>query len=359
MKKIILNILCLIFIASIFLTVNGVNADTVWCDDFDDEETDGWETEILDWDLYDPFTGEAVDFDTSAGTLKAPGDTPGNIWYLATHESTQDYGTWSFDVNIVDTPWEHFYVFLMTDDWADYPYKAYSYDIVISTEHGSPDPENMGEIHLFKRNGWSAQWDSIGEWYATEELVGKHDIIVTRDPDGVFDVYLNDELIMHVEDSEPEFGMFSTFRFEAPSGPSIDNVVVLDTYDIETARAYEPEPEFEMSNLVVEPDSVNKGKSVSVSVECSNVGCGSGSHTVVLKIDGEDEDEKTVSLDANDSSEIIFQAPTSQPGKYTVEIDGLTGSYEVKGGIPGFPVESLTIGMAFVIVVLWLYKRSN
>jgi hypothetical protein len=74
--------------------------------------------------------------------------------------------------------------------------------------------------------------------------VGWHHIDVTRDPDGIFDVYFDDELIMHVEDDEPEFGMFSTFRFESPSGPEIDNVVVLDAYDIETAREWtEPEPE--------------------------------------------------------------------------------------------------------------------
>ncbi len=358
MRQLNLKILSLIIIASMFLSIGIVYADTVWCDNFDDKVADGWEMEVLDWSLDDPFTGEAVEFDTSTGTLKAPGDTPGNIWYLATYDSNLDVGTWMFDVNIQDTPWEHFYVFLMADDWAEYPTKSYSYDIVFSTEHGYPEPDSKGAIALFKRNGYRVKWDTIGEWSTTEEIVGKHHIIVTRDPEGVFDVYLDDELIIHVEDDEPEFGMFSTFRFEAPSGPEIDNVVVLNTYDIEIARAYEPKPEFVMSNLVVEPNSVNKGKSVTVSVECSNVGCGSGSHTVVLKINGEDEDEKTVSLDANDSTEITFQAPTSQKGTYSVEIDGLTGSYEVVV-IPGFPMESLIAGLAVVLIVLWFRQRTN
>ena len=243
-----MHILGLIIIALAFLTMNLVSAVTVWYDNFDDKEADGWETEILDWDLDDPFTGEVAEFDMSGGSLKAPGETPGNIWYLATYESSQDTGTWMFDVNIVDTPWEHFYVFLMTDDWADYPNKAYSYDLVFSTEQGYPETDSKGAIALFKRNGYRVKWDTIGEWATDEEIFGKHNIIVTRGPDGVFDVYLNDERILHVEDEEPEFDVFSTFRFEASSGPEIDNVVVLDTYDIETAREWsaptpEPEPE--------------------------------------------------------------------------------------------------------------------
>jgi len=233
-----------ILILSTITIINIVSADTVWYDNFDDKEADGWETEILDWDLSDAFTGEAAEFDMSGGSLKAPGETPGNIWYLATYNCSQDTGTWMFDVNVVDTDWEHFYVFLMTDDWADYPRKAYSYDLIFVTEHGDLEPDSKGGIVLFKRNGWSAVWDTISEWSSTEEITGMHNIIVTRDPDGVFDVYLDDELIIHVEDEEPEFDVFSTFRFEASSGPEIDNIVVLDTYDVETARAWsEPEPE--------------------------------------------------------------------------------------------------------------------
>ena len=243
MKNLNLKTLSLIVIASIFLSIGIAHADSVWYDTFDDKELDGWETELLDWDLSDAFTGEPAEFDISNGTLKAPGDTPGNIWYLATYNSSTDIGTWSFDVNIVNTPDEHFYVFLMTDDWADYPGKAYSYDLIFITEAGDLEPDSQGGVVLFKRPGWRSKWDTIGEWSSTEEITGWHHIDVTRDPDGVFDVYLDDELIIHVEDETPEFDVFSTLRFEASSGPEIDNVVVLDTYDIETAREYEIEPE--------------------------------------------------------------------------------------------------------------------
>jgi hypothetical protein len=127
-------------------------------------------------------------------------------------------------------------------------------------------------------------WVYIGEWSTTEEIVGEHHVIVTRDAEGVFDVYLNDELIMHVEDPSPEFGRFSTFRFFAPSGPSIDNIVVLDTCDIETARDW------------TEPET---------------------------------------------TPEPLVPTPKSQVG------------------ISGFPVESLSIGLAITILVLWFRQRPN
>jgi hypothetical protein len=76
-------------------------------------------------------------------------------------------------------------------------------------------------------------------------------------------------------------------------------------------------------------------------------------------IDGEVEDDKTVTVAPNESMTISFDAPTSEKGTYSVEIEGLTGSYEVKGGIPGFPVESLVIGLAVAILVLWARQRTN
>jgi len=215
MNQLKIKNLSLIIICSFLISMNSAYGDTVWYDNFDDKEPDGWETEILDWDLSDAFTGEPAEFDTSDGTLRAPGETPGNIWYLATHNSSIDVGTWSFDVNIVNTDWEHFYVFLMTDDWEDYPSKAYSYDIIFVTEHGDLEPDSKGGIVLYKRPGYRIQWDTIGEWSSTEEILGWHHIDVTRDPDGVFDVYLDDELIIHVEDESPVFDMFSTFRFNS------------------------------------------------------------------------------------------------------------------------------------------------
>jgi len=116
---------------------------------------------------------------------------------------------------------------------------------------------------------------------------------------------------------------------------------------------------FTSSGLTINPSSVNIDGTVTISVQCSNEGSISGSHTVTLMIDGEVEDEKTVTVDPDESTTISFDAPTSEKGTYSVEIDGLTGSYEVKGGIPGFPVESLIAGLAVAILVLWFRQRTS
>lgn len=231
-----LIILFLSIIAVSLVTQVAYSAE-VWSDDFDDQELEEWTTEVLDWDLFDAFTGESAEFDLSEGTLKAPGDTPGNIWYLANHNSTVEYGEWSFDVNVVDNPEMHFYVFLMTDDWAEYPYKSYSYDLIFITQPDDLEPGSLGGVVLFKRDGWSASWDTMDYWSSNEAIFGWHHVKVTRNLDGVFDVYFDDGLIIHVEDDEPQSGMFNAFRFEACSGPELDNIVVSDL------SVEEPEPE--------------------------------------------------------------------------------------------------------------------
>ena len=124
---------------------------------------------------------------------------------------------------------------------------------------------------------------------------------------------------------------------------------------------------FEVSNLIIEPDSVKEGESITISVECSNVGGVSGSYDVVLMIDGETEDTSTVTIDAGESTTVSFDVSATQPGTYSVEIGGLTGSYTVNpqepepkpGGIPGFPVESLLAGLAVAIIVLWFRQRTS
>jgi hypothetical protein len=117
--------------------------------------------------------------------------------------------------------------------------------------------------------------------------------------------------------------------------------------------------DFTSSGLTINPGSVSVGGAVMISVECSNEGSMSGSHTVALMINGDVEDEETVTLVPDESTTVSFDAPTSEKGTYSVEIEGLTGSYEVKGGIAGFPVESLIVGLAVAILVLWARQRTN
>jgi hypothetical protein len=112
---------------------------------------------------------------------------------------------------------------------------------------------------------------------------------------------------------------------------------------------------FTSSGLNIDPSSVDVGGTVTISVEVTNTGAKSGTHTVALMIDGEVEDEKTVTVNPGEL------------GTFSVEIDGLTGSYTVTEPeepsfwerIPGFQYETIVLGLAAGILVIWLLQRKR
>ena len=119
---------------------------------------------------------------------------------------------------------------------------------------------------------------------------------------------------------------------------------------------------FTSSGLTIDPSSVKAGGTVTISVECSNEGSRSGSHTITLKVDGEVEGEKTVTLDPDESTSVSFEVSATEEGSYSVDVNGLTGSYEVKKaqtGIPGFPIESIVAGLAIVLLAQRLIHRRR
>ncbi len=133
-------------------------------------------------------------------------------------------------------------------------------------------------------------------------------------------------------------------------------------YDISESIA-----KFEMTHLNVDPSSVEAGESVIISIDLSNTGSKSGAHTVVLEIDGDVEGEQTVTLNPDETRTVSFQVSAPQLGSFSVEVDGLSGSYTVTepveeekkplGGIPGFPYESIILGLVVGIFIIWLLQR--
>ena len=102
-------------------------------------------------------------------------------------------------------------------------------------------------------------------------------------------------------------------------------------------------------------------------MEVANTGGKSGTHTVTLKIDGEVEDEKTVTVNPDETETVSFEVSASELGTFSVEIDGLSGSYTVTEPeepsfwerIPGFQYESIVLGLATGILVIWLLQRKR
>ena len=119
---------------------------------------------------------------------------------------------------------------------------------------------------------------------------------------------------------------------------------------------------FEVSDIVVEPSIVLGSETVSISVEVSNTGTESGCYNVTLKIDGETVDEVEVAFDPGVSESIEFTVEDMEPGSYSVNVNGLTGSFEVKVLPPdkSDPLYLyLAIGAVILLASLLLFMRQR
>ncbi|MGP8328950.1 MAG: S-layer protein domain-containing protein [Methanosarcinaceae archaeon] len=92
---------------------------------------------------------------------------------------------------------------------------------------------------------------------------------------------------------------------------------------------------FEFSNLVVSPLEVKAGKDVTITLNASNTGKAGGDYNVDLMINGNLTESKKITLAVNESTTIEFTVAEDEPGTYRVEVNGLSGTFEVlkKAGI--------------------------
>ncbi|MBA7470174.1 hypothetical protein ES707_05452 [subsurface metagenome] len=115
-----------------------------------------------------------------------------------------------------------------------------------------------------------------------------------------------------------------------------------------------PEPAaFSVSYLSVSRLEVEPGETVTITVFVANTGGESGSYTVVLKIDGVKEAEETVTVAAGESQDVSFSVTREEAGRYTVAVDGLSGSFTVVALVKPPGINWAMIGgiIAGVIVV--------
>ena len=211
----------------------------------------------------------------------------------------------------------------------------------------SPEPEASANF------GWSVDTNGdlilVGEPYANGESIDEGRVHVF-DPEG--------NLLETLSAPEPttgtEFGTLVLVEGEiiVVGEPGVSNV----------GRVYIFQPgaaAFTSNGLNIDPNPVNKGKTVTVSVECGNTGTASGEYPVVLTINGVAEDEKTVTIGPDETTSVSFEVTAGEAGEYSVDVNGLTGSYTVKGIIPGFPLESIVISIVLVVIGLWLIQRQR
>ena len=219
---------------------NSVTAVVVVDQDFNDGNYDDWEEYGWYRNATDGlFYPTSANFSAADNTLKATGpvgvqfEPQHNIAYI---ESTAAYGSWTFDILVVEGPAAWFQVLLI----ADSPYPAESLSAF-------PPPYPNGSYVIFilthALSGWNDRptiwlqryqpgsgFTELDEYEVfpalTNWTTGWNDFTVTRNTTGYFEVYLNGTLALEAQDNTITTSNY--FAFAAESGQAIDNVVIDD-----------------------------------------------------------------------------------------------------------------------------------
>jgi len=133
------------------------------------------------------------------------------------------------------------------------------------------------------------------------------------------------EHFVHLSDLTPA----TTYHYRVISADRADNLTVSDEYTFTTLGAV-PAAVFTSSNLSISPSEVNIGETVTISTLITNAGNAAGSYEVTLKINGVVEATKEVTLGPGTSQEVTFTTARDVAGSYTVDVNGLSGSFTVK-----------------------------
>ena len=84
-----------------------------------------------------------------------------------------------------------------------------------------------------------------------------------------------------------------------------------------------------MKNLSIQPTEVQPNEVVTITVSVTNTHDTWGIYSLVLKINGVKEAGKQANVDAGGSQDVSFSVTREDPGRYTVFLNGLSGSFTV------------------------------
>lgn len=115
--------------------------------------------------------------------------------------------------------------------------------------------------------------------------------------------------------------------------------------------------QFTFSNLTIKPASVEAGNAANIRVDAMNNGSVTGESTVELLVNNKSVDSENITLSPGESKALEFSHTENEPGTYTVEVGGLSESYEVTKKAPFFSGMA-TLGILATAFVI-LRKRRN
>ena len=169
-------------------------------------------------------------------------------------------------------------------------------------------------------------------------------VIVTNTGDltGSYEVSLKiNDMIVQAEEVTLDGGGSKTVSFSVTSDTigeyNVDISGLLGTFEVKAPKPPAPAT-FTTSALTISPAEVNVEEIVTISATVANIGDVTGTYQVTLKIDGVAVQAKNVTLDKGTSLDVIFKTATNIAGTYTVDVDGLRGTFIVREKAPPMPL---------------------
>ncbi|MBA7601441.1 hypothetical protein ES703_08514 [subsurface metagenome] len=137
--------------------------------------------------------------------------------------------------------------------------------------------------------------------------------------------------LVHLTDLTPG----TAYHYKTMSKDRAGNLAVSDK-DTFITQGEAPAAIFTSSALSISPSEVNIGETVTISVLVANTGTAAGDYVVMLKINDVAEAIKKVTVAAGASKEVIFTT-SKDAGSYSVDVNGLSGSFTVKEEVAPAP----------------------
>ena len=91
---------------------------------------------------------------------------------------------------------------------------------------------------------------------------------------------------------------------------------------------------FLVKSISIQPIEVQPNEVVTITVSVTNTHDSWGKYSLVLKINGVKEAESQANVDADGTQDVSFRVTKKDPGRYSVFINGLSGSFTVVASTP-------------------------
>jgi hypothetical protein len=148
-------------------------------------------------------------------------------------------------------------------------------------------------------------------------------------------------------------------RISDPGGPALSALTPTHpSVSPSLPRLLNP-PQMSVQYLNVSPKQATANQPVTISTNVVNTGDQAGNLNIALKINGQVEQTRMVSVGPKTSQPVKFTVTKSQPGTYSIDIGGQTGSFTIPGSSNTAPVSGglivfLIIGVLVLAAVLVL-----